>query len=107
MTIPILLTFFKGLGIGAGLIIAIGTQNAFILKNAIMRRHVFTMAIMCSVIDAMMIYLGVSGLGHFIAENSYLLNVAKYGGAAFLFYSIGISKFFKIYVFIESDNNLI
>lgn len=98
MTIPILLTFFKGIGIGAGLIIAIGAQNAFILKNAIIRKHVFTMAIMCSVIDAVMIYLGVSGAGHFISNNNYLLNIAKYGGAAFLFYYGARSFYSALYL---------
>jgi len=98
MNTLILFTFFKGLSVGAGLIIAIGAQNAFVLKNGITRKHVFTMAIICSLIDAIMIYIGVSGLGHFIAESTVLLNIAKYGGALFLFYYGTKSFYSAVYI---------
>ncbi len=80
------LPFATGCGTGACLIIAIGAQNAFVLKQGIMRSHVFTVALLCSIIDAALIALGVGGLGKIIASTPYLIMATKYGGAAFLFY---------------------
>lgn len=76
----------KGFGTGAGLIIAIGAQNAFVLRQGITRQHIFITALLCSLIDALLIALGVGGLGSLIATNSFLIAVATWGGAAFLFY---------------------
>lgn len=78
--------FLKGCGTGAGLIIAIGPQNAFLLKQGILRNNVFFLALFCSVADAFLISAGVSGVGGLIASIPYLLAVAKWGGSAFLFY---------------------
>lgn len=78
--------FLKGCGTGAGLIIAIGPQNAFLLKQGILRNHVFFLALFCSVADALLISAGVSGVGGIIASMPYLMAIAKWGGAAFLFY---------------------
>ena len=49
------LPFVKGCGTGAGLIIAIGAQNAFVLKQGITKSHVFLVAILCATIDAILI----------------------------------------------------
>ncbi|MFY8113336.1 MAG: LysE family transporter, partial [Rhabdaerophilum sp.] len=58
--------FVSGFLIGGGLIIAIGAQNAFILRQGIRREHVFPLALICSVSDALLIALGVAGLGALI-----------------------------------------
>lgn len=78
--------FLHGCGTGAGLIIAIGAQNAFVLKQGILKSHVFTVALLCSLIDATLIVFGVGGLGKIITTTPYLPEITKYGGAAFLFY---------------------
>ncbi len=78
--------FLSGIGTGFGLIIAIGAQNAYVLKQGILHNHTFTIALVCSIIDATLICAGVSGLGTFIASNVILLNIARYGGTAFLGY---------------------
>lgn len=76
----------KGFGVCMGLIMAIGVQNAFVLRQGIRRRHVFTTALLCSLIDIVMITLGVVGVGTFIHENTLFMRIAKWGGMAFLFY---------------------
>jgi L-lysine exporter family protein LysE/ArgO len=81
---PELMAFWSGLGTGLGLIIAIGTQNAYVLKQGLLRNHPFIIALICSSIDAVMIVLGVSGLGLIITSNQVLLDIARYGGALFL-----------------------
>jgi len=78
--------FLEGCGTGAGLIIAIGAQNAFVLKQGLLKNHVFATAIVCSLIDAALIALGVGGFGAILTSNLFLLSAARWGGAAFLFY---------------------
>jgi L-lysine exporter family protein LysE/ArgO len=78
--------FVEGCGTGAGLIIAIGAQNAFVLKQGILKNYVFITALICALIDAFLISFGVAGLGTLLAQNTLLLVAAKWGGAAFLFY---------------------
>ena len=80
------LPFLKGCGTGAGLIIAIGAQNAFVLKRGIMRNQVFVTAFFCALADALLISVGVGGFGAFLTSNTILLLIAKWGGAAFLFW---------------------
>lgn len=52
-----------GLGLGFSLIIAIGAQNLFVLRQGLRREHVFVVAAVCAVSDAVLIVLGVSGIG--------------------------------------------
>lgn len=78
--------FIKGFTTTAGLIIAIGIQNAFILRQGLLRSHTFVMALLASLIDSFMIFLGVSGLGVIIASHTYWMIAAKYGGILFLFF---------------------
>ncbi|MGS0744293.1 LysE/ArgO family amino acid transporter [Glaciimonas sp. GG7] len=78
--------FIRGLGLGGGLIIAIGAQNAFVLRQGLQRQYVLTSALICGLCDAMLIALGVAGVGTLIAANPTLFTFAKWGGAAFLFW---------------------
>lgn len=77
-------TFFTGAFLGAGLIIAIGAQNAFILSLGLKRLHAIKAALVCAVSDALLILAGVAGLGALIASNSLATTIAALGGAAFL-----------------------
>jgi L-lysine exporter family protein LysE/ArgO len=74
----------QGFATCAALIIAIGAQNAFVLRQGIKREHVFVVALMCSLSDALLVSLGVAGLGALVQKTPALLYVARYGGAAFL-----------------------
>lgn len=76
--------FLQGFGLGAGLIIAIGAQNAFVLRQGLLRRYVFVTALLCTLCDATLIALGVGGLGTLIAQAPTLTAIATWGGAAFL-----------------------
>lgn len=76
----------QGFGVGAGLIVAIGAQNAFVLKQGLKRQHLFITAIICTLIDAVLISLGVAGFGTLVASHPLLLTVAKWGGVAFLLF---------------------
>ena len=76
----------EGFASGAGLIIAIGAQNAFVLKQGLLKNHVFATVLICAVIDALLITLGVAGFGKVLTSNYYLLEAARWGGVGFLSY---------------------
>jgi L-lysine exporter family protein LysE/ArgO len=79
----------QGFALSAGLIIAIGAQNAFVLQQGIKRRHVLATALICTICDALLILLGVAGLGTIIAQSEVLSAVATWGGVLFLgFYGL-------------------
>ncbi len=79
------LAFIQGLGLGAGLIIAIGAQNAFVLRQGLRRQGVFLTALVCTLCDVLLIALGVAGLGSLISSQPILTAIAAWGGALFLF----------------------
>ena len=76
--------FVNGLGLGAGLIMAIGAQNIHVLRTGLRREHVGLTVLTCILIDASLIGLGVAGVGALVQTSPVLLAVAKWGGAAFL-----------------------
>jgi L-lysine exporter family protein LysE/ArgO len=76
--------FVTGFLIGAGLIIAIGAQNAFVLRQGLTRRHVLPIVVVCAGSDAVLIVLGVGGLGSLVTASPLLLQVATWGGVVFL-----------------------
>ena len=73
-----------GFGLGLSLIVAIGAQNLFVLRQGIRREHVFLVAAICAVSDALLIVLGVSGVGFVLAAVPWLIDVVRWAGAAFL-----------------------
>ncbi len=76
--------FFSGFFLGASLIIAIGAQNAFILRQGLLRQHVFVLCLICALSDALLIIVGVAGLGRFISGNPALVQWVTIGGVVFL-----------------------
>ena len=83
--------FFTGFFLGASLIIAIGAQNAFILRQGLLRQHVFILCLICAVSDALLIAAGVAGLGAIIERSPTLLTIIRIGGAAFLFWYASVA----------------
>ena len=62
--------FLTGFTLGFSLILAIGAQNSFVLRQGLMGRHVFTVALFCSLSDALLISFGVAGISIFL--NNYI-----------------------------------
>lgn len=73
-----------GLGLGLSLIIAIGAQNVFVLRQGIRREHVLAVVIVCAVSDAVLIAAGIAGLGAVLEVVPWLIDVVRWAGAAFL-----------------------
>lgn len=76
--------FLPGFFTGLSLIIAIGAQNAFVIRQGLTKRYVFTVVAICTVIDASLIALGIGGLGAAIASLPWLLEVIRWFGVAYL-----------------------
>lgn len=80
-----LLSLATGFGASCSLILAIGAQNAFVIRQGLRGQHLFVTALTCSLIDAILIAFGVLGFGHTISEYPLFLDIAKYFAVIFLF----------------------
>ncbi|OTG83463.1 amino acid transporter [Acinetobacter sp. ANC 5054] len=77
-------SYMQGLAVGFSLIIAIGAQNAFILKQGLKKQYVFWLCAICAASDSILILLGVLGFSQVIQTHPAIVDWAKYFGAAFL-----------------------
>lgn len=76
--------FLTGFAIGFSLILAIGPQNAFVLRQGLLREHIFWVCLVCAVSDAVLIATGAAGAGTIAARAPWLVDALTLGGAAFL-----------------------
>lgn len=79
-----LLALVAGLGTGLSLIVAIGAQNAFVLRQGLRREHVPAIVTVCAVSDLVLITAGVAGLGALVELRPGVLTAVAWAGAAFL-----------------------
>lgn len=77
-------SYLQGMAIGFSLIIAIGAQNAFILKQGLKKQYIFWLCIICAASDSILILLGVLGFSKVIQTHPGIVDWAKYFGATFL-----------------------
>ena len=89
--------FFTGFFLGLSLIVAIGSQNAFVLRQGILKQHVFYIALFCSISDTLLIILGVAGISYlfndFIHEHSKII----FGFAALWLLSYGLLRLNSVF----------
>lgn len=78
--------YVTGFGLGLSLIIAIGAQNAHVLRHGIARRHVFVVCSICALVDVVLIAFGALGFGTLIAHFPAVTDIAAWGGACFLLF---------------------
>ena len=74
----------SGLALGLSLIVAIGAQNLFVLRQGIRREHALAVALVCAASDAILIAVGVSGLGAVLHAVPWLIDAVRWAGAVFL-----------------------
>ena len=89
--------FFTGFFLGLSLIVAIGAQNAFVPRQGILRRHVFYVALFCSISDALLIVLGVTGISYFF--NDFINEHSKiiFGFAALWLLAYGLLRLNSVF----------
>jgi L-lysine exporter family protein LysE/ArgO len=79
-----LLAMMAGFGLGLSLIVAIGAQNAFVLRQGIRAKHALLIVAICAISDLVLILLGISGVGVVVQNVPVALVVIRWVGAAFL-----------------------
>ncbi|MDF3414317.1 amino acid transporter [Sulfitobacter sp. M57] len=77
-------SFLPGFALSLTLILAIGAQNAFVLRQGLRREHVFWVCLTCGASDAVLIAAGVAGFGALATAVPWFETAMRYGGAAFL-----------------------
>lgn len=88
--------FSEGFFLGLSLIVAIGAQNAFVLRQGIRKEHQFVTALLCALIDCALITAGSLGLGTLIASMPILLKTVTFFGAAFVAW-YGAQAFIRVF----------
>jgi L-lysine exporter family protein LysE/ArgO len=78
------IALLPGLLTGLSLIIAIGAQNVFVIRQGLSRSHVLLVVLICSASDAVLIFLGTGGLGTLIQSNPDLLEIIRWFGVLYL-----------------------
>ena len=90
MFLSVLPPLAKGFALSASLIVSIGAQNMFVLRQGLKREHVLPVVLFCAVADSVLVIAGVNGLGRLLAAVPGLSMALSLGGAAFLsWYAIG------------------
>lgn len=74
----------SGFALGGSLIVAIGAQNAFVIRQGVLNSHIFWICLFCAISDAVLIWSGVYGMGVVVETLPWFIPVLTYGGAAFL-----------------------
>lgn len=73
-----------GFVMGLSLIVAIGAQNTFVLKQGLKQQHIFWVCFVCALSDAILIMVGVMGFGTILLQHPIITDIAKFAGATFL-----------------------
>jgi L-lysine exporter family protein LysE/ArgO len=84
MSSPALLAAVAGLGLGLSFIVAIGAQNAFVLRQGLLGEHIGAVVTVCVVSDAVLIAAGAGGAGALFTAAPSLVQVVRFAGACFL-----------------------
>lgn len=93
----------QGFLVGLSLILAIGAQNAFVLKQGLKRQHVFWICLICAISDSILIAAGIYGFSQLVLTHMHWVNWAKYLGALFLFF-YGAQHFYQAF---KAKNSLL
>jgi L-lysine exporter family protein LysE/ArgO len=84
--VVLVLAFLPGFFAGLSLIVAIGAQNAFVIRQGLARNHIILVVLVCAIADAALIALGVAGLGALIQQAPVALEIVRWFGVAYLSY---------------------
>jgi L-lysine exporter family protein LysE/ArgO len=87
-----LTALIAGFALGGSLIVAIGAQNAFVIRQGALNNHVFPVVLFCTLSDIILIWAGVYGLGALLKLFPDFITLMRWGGAAFLIW-YGIKAF--------------
>lgn len=94
---------------GLSLIVAIGAQNAFVLRLGLMRAHIGIAVLICSLSDAILIFVGTAGMGAIVQSHKLVLQVVAWVGATYLLYFAitALRRVFKTESLVAADKSLL
>ena len=84
--------FLTGFFLGLSLIVAIGAQNSFVLRQGILGQHVFYVALFCALADALLISIGVAGISFFLNNIINQLSSLLFGFSALWLTGYGVLR---------------
>ena len=84
--------FITGFFLGLSLIVAIGAQNAFVIRQGILRQHIFYTALFCSISDALLIIVGIVGISYFLNDLFFEYSKIIYGISAIWLFAYGFMR---------------
>ena len=92
-----LFAYSTGFILSLSLILAIGSQNAFVLRQGILRKHVWPIVLFCAVADTILIIIGVSGLSLLVADFVDHIGRWLFGGAAVWLFGYGLLRVYDLF----------
>ena len=99
--------FLTGLFLGLSLIVAIGAQNAFVIRSGILRNHIFYIALFCAISDSLLIIIGITGISFFLKDFMNEFSNIIFGFSALWLFSYGLLRIRSALInnYITVDNN--
>ena len=99
--------FLTGLFLGLSLIVAIGAQNAFVIRSGILRNHIFYIALFCAISDSLLIIIGIAGISFFLKDFINEFSNIIFGFSALWLFSYGLLRIRSALInnYITADNN--
>ena len=99
--------FLTGLFLGLSLIVAIGAQNAFVIRSGILRNHIFYIALFCAISDSLLIILGIAGISFFLKDVMNEFSNIIFGFSALWLFTYGLLRIRSALInnYITVDNN--
>ena len=102
-----LIAFSTGFFLGISLILAIGAQNAFVIRSGILRNHIFYIALFCAISDSLLIFIGIAGISFFLKDFINEFSNIIFGFSALWLFSYGLLRIRSALInnYLTVDNN--
>jgi L-lysine exporter family protein LysE/ArgO len=99
--------FLTGLFLGLSLIVAIGAQNAYVIRSGILKNHIFYIALFCAISDSLLIILGIAGISFFLKDFINEFSNIIFGFSALWLFSYGLLRIRSALInnYLTVDNN--
>ena len=99
--------FLTGFFLGLSLIVAIGAQNAFVIRSGLLRNHIFYIALFCAISDSLLIITGIAGISFFLKDFINEFSNIIFGFSSLWLFSYGLLRIRSALInnYITVDNN--
>ena len=91
--------FLTGLFLGLSLIVAIGAQNAYVIRSGILKNHIFYIALFCAISDSLLIILGIAGISFFLKDFINEFSNIIFGFSAIWLFTYGLLRIRSAFIY--------